>query len=56
MGMVGKYPPSEGWTRLVPEKIVPQPTPKTKPKSVEILIPKKRKSVWDFLKNIFTKH
>jgi len=52
--MIGKYPPSDGWKRLVPEKIVPQPTPKSGPKQVEILMPKKRRNIRDFLKDIFT--
>jgi hypothetical protein len=31
MASTGKYPPSGGWTRLIPEKITPVPTPKPKP-------------------------
>lgn len=52
MAMTGKYPPSGGWVRLIPEKIVPRPTPKNK----EILTQKKRRSLLDFLKKIFMKN
>jgi hypothetical protein len=32
---VGKYPPSAGWQRLIPEKIVSIPTPKSKESSMD---------------------
>lgn len=35
MAMTGRYPPSGGWVRLIPEKIVRQPTPKKESRPAE---------------------
>jgi len=29
MGLTGRYPPTEGWSRLVPSKLEREPSPKT---------------------------